>query len=85
MLHGIWTNNETGIYLTCINQLPGANSENGVFKYKWPGLFPLQTLDHSINTEVLIYPNPVRKPSILCNPSRCNTTNKSIQYDRGIG
>lgn len=61
VLHGIWTNNETGIYLTCINQLPGANSENGVFKYKWPGLFPLQTLDHSINTEVLIYPNPVRE------------------------
>ncbi len=60
VLHGIWTKNETGLYLTCINQVPGAQGENGVFKYKWPGLAPLQIIENDLSDGIVMYPNPVR-------------------------
>lgn len=60
VLHGVWTNNETGIYLTCYNQpynSPGGR--NGIFKYKWDGLTPLQVPNFNKNDLILTYPNPI--------------------------
>ena len=55
---GIWTKNETGIYLTCSNQIPSSRIQIGIFKYKWPGLTPLQINDYTNPSFVEIYPVP---------------------------
>lgn len=59
VLHGIWTKNETGLFLACTNQPWGIGGNgSGIFKYKWPGLTPLNSsLVESANVST-IYPNP---------------------------
>jgi hypothetical protein len=67
VFHGIWTKNETGLFLACMNQPWGIGGNgSGIFKYKWPGLTPLNTsFVASANTST-IYPNPsIAHQSIL--------------------
>ena len=59
VFHGIWNKNETGLYLATNNQIPGTNSGYGIFKYKWPGLTPLNTTLVTENMSVNLYPNPI--------------------------
>jgi|688.fasta_scaffold20998_1 hypothetical protein len=59
VLDGIWNIIETGIYLATTNQIPSTNSGYGVFKYKWPGAWPLSTAIVSQEMGMLLYPNPI--------------------------
>lgn len=60
VLHGIWTKNETGLYLASQNQPQGAPwPGSGLFKFKWPGLAPTSVKELKVNGQYSIYPNPL--------------------------
>jgi hypothetical protein len=59
VFHGIWNKNETGLYLATNNQIPNTNSGYGIFKYKWPGLTPLQVSMVDEKSNFSLYPNPI--------------------------
>lgn len=59
--HGIWTKNETGLYLATQNQPQGTTwFGSGLFKFKSPGLAPASVQSIHVPTLYSIYPNPLQ-------------------------
>ncbi len=61
---GIWNANETALFVSAAKQ-PVTYSNYGIFKYKWPGLTPLTVKNISEEEQSGIYPNPVKRGSVL--------------------
>lgn len=66
VLHGVWTKNETGVYLTCFNKPYSSPFErHGLYKLKWDGLTPLNISNTNLNNQLNVYPNPVAANKIF--------------------
>jgi hypothetical protein len=66
VLHGIWTKDETGLYLASQNQPQGAIMPgSGLFKFKWPDLAPTSVADIDAHKIFSIYPNPLQSSNSL--------------------